>query len=185
MLNSQKLEEVRRDLKVGDVITHVQIQGVVENTERKDTLNSIEKTINANFIAADRTDLEVSLNYLETHVSFYESVLEEMAQLKHKGEMLLEAKFKVYGISNITKKLGENLKNAGYKKFINDEFIAKTISYNICKSGNDITISFFDNSVVFSIKRSLDKIQDFSDNFIEAKESMISLYNQSIKKIKE
>ncbi len=182
MLTSQKLklEEVRRFLSVGDIVTHVQIQGVVENTEK----NYIETKIDTDFIGADRTDLEVSLNYLETHVSFYESVLEEIAQLKHNGKMLLEAKFKVYGISNITKKLGENLKCMGYKRFINDEYFTKTLSYNICKGDNDITISFFDNSVVFSIKRNLGKIQDFSDNFLEAKECMVSLYNQTIKKIK-
>ncbi len=155
----------------------------VRYAERIDS-ESYKTKIDFKYIENMNDNLELALINLDRNVAIFERIFEgdlkSLSNAKFEGEMLLEVEFRVDGIKNLSKDIGEKLKDAGYL-----ELLTPNLSYCITKRGNLITINFYENSIKFSIRKALINKQDTLNVLSDLKQCMISLYSQSIKKIKE
>ncbi len=192
MLNSQKLKEVCEVLNRENITfceAHAKIKGDLDINTRKDALRQKEVRLGSNnnlrkidivFGGTGTTDFDISLIELEMHLCFFESKIAEIAEPKLTGEMVLIARFKVDGdVKDIDKKL----KDMGYVKCINVEYINTILSYKIYDEQNYIiAISLIENNIILSVKKVLDKRKDFGEYFLDLKMCMTSLYNQISKR---
>ncbi len=215
MLNSQKLKEIcevvnKESIKL--LKANVRITGNVNATQEKEILKKIQEEKkrhdirqvglyseamirlgdNNEFVKSDivkmhmnitekkKEDLESAFAKLDVLLILFGNMLENEFNRFYDEEMALEVEFEVDGIGKVSRDLGRYLRKMGYVEYINLE-----ASYGIYKRRDYVTISFFENSIKFSVERILDKKQFMEDSFYELKERINSLYNQSIKKIKE
>ncbi len=215
MLNSQKLKEVCEVVNKDSIKllkASVRITGNVNNTQEKGILKKIQEEKkkhdirevgvyseamvrlddNNNLVKSDivkmhmnitekkKEDIESAFARMDVLLILFGNMLENEFDRFYDEEMALEVEFEVDGIGKISRDLGKNLRKMGYVEYINLE-----ASYGIYKGRDYVTISFFENSIKFSVERILDKKQFMEDSFYELKKHINSLYNQSIKKIKE
>ncbi len=155
----------------------------VRYAERIDS-ESYKTKVDFKYIENANKDLELALINFDRNVDIFEKIfqndLKSVSEAKMDGEMLLEAEFRVDKIKDLSKDIGEKLKDIGYS-----EFLTPNLSYWIKKRGKFITINFYENKVKFSIRKALNNKHDALNHLYDLKECMLSLYNQNIKKIKE
>ncbi len=140
--------------------------------------------VDFSFTEREKHELESSLMYLENNLNSFENLyLNELRSVLENvfgGNMTLEAEFKVDGIGKVSNELGDMLKEIGYNKTYRDLSL-----YTLAKDNYVITISFDEDNVKISVWYGTHYRYEIKQYFKEAKELIISLYNKSIKKIKE